>query len=75
MVRKQYIQFPAFFVNQAEQNKPSQWEEMRKKNIALLVYMDGLKELLFYFLIFFTKSHCDEYVCEYSLYSILLVIG
>lgn len=31
MVRKQYIQFPAFLVNQAEQNKPSQWEERRKK--------------------------------------------
>ncbi len=31
MVRKQYIQFPAFLVNQAEQNKPSQWEERKKK--------------------------------------------
>lgn len=28
---KQYIEFPAFFANQAEQNKPSQWEESRKK--------------------------------------------
>lgn len=36
MVRKQYIQFQAFSVNQAEQNKPSQWEE-REKNTGLLV--------------------------------------
>lgn len=31
MWRKQYIQFPAFLVNQAEQNKPSQWEERGEK--------------------------------------------
>lgn len=52
MVRKQYIQFPAFLVNQAEQNKPSQWEE-RGKNIGLLVYVDDLilkqRLPLFYF--------------------------
>lgn len=42
MVRKQYIQFPAFLVNQAEQNKRSQWEERRGKNIGLLACVDDL---------------------------------
>ena len=42
MVRKQYIQFPAFLVNQAEQNKPSQWVERRKKKIGLLLCVHDL---------------------------------